>query len=348
MSGPTSPRFANVSGTTHCPFCCNDGWVLVGFSRGYRRDGAVPALRARARDRVPEVRERAVGDGRVLARSADDRDREDLHAPRVEQLEFVRCARTETVVTAPLWSRWIDCVTAPECPASSGARHVAHALTRYMDRDGECFPSLATLAGRTSLAQSTVKLKLNELRRLDLLAWKMGYGKSSNRYQALLPNVERAERRPTDEPEVADSVPLVGRMSPRSGPTVGPELGELGELRPEGPHEAAPSGRDDISPSPETPGGTPVSRELGEPADDREPLTEGEVDGGPLVDPEAFLTEIVNPKTKELPPAPEGALCSDCGKAAKVMIGPSAVCRSCGQRRLAVGETRNGSVDRHA
>jgi hypothetical protein len=247
-------------------------------------------------------------------------------------------------MTQPLRRKWLERVTAKECPASSGARHVAHALALYMDREGVCWPSQATLADRTALAESTVKEKLHELRKLGLLVWKTGYGKSSNRYQALLPNREWAERRPTAKREVADSAPVVRRLSPHSGPTVGYELGELGELRPEGPHDAAPSGRDVKAPSPEVPGSTPVSQPMGEPASEGDAHTEGEVDGEVLVDPEPFITEIAYPKTKDLLPAPEATTYSDCGKKATVMVGRSAVCRPCAQRRITVNGTPGGAA----
>jgi hypothetical protein len=34
MTAASGTRITNGTGTTHCPYCCDEGWVLVGFSRG--------------------------------------------------------------------------------------------------------------------------------------------------------------------------------------------------------------------------------------------------------------------------------------------------------------------------
>jgi hypothetical protein len=79
---------------------------------------------------------------------------------------------------------------------------VITALAERADSEGHCFPSLAHLTGMTGLARSTVAAALQELEAARRILRVRGGGRTSTRYQLLLP-----------ESDAVTMSPRVGRFS---------------------------------------------------------------------------------------------------------------------------------------
>jgi hypothetical protein len=69
------------------------------------------------------------------------------------------------------------------------ARHVAHALSTWMNGHGACYPRRETIAAGTGYSLRTIDRALAELETAGWLAIERGAGRRTNRYLALLPVV---------------------------------------------------------------------------------------------------------------------------------------------------------------
>jgi hypothetical protein len=112
---------------------------------------------------------------------------------------------------------WTHAIRA-DADLSSSAKLVAYALATYMDGDGLCWPSVAKLAGATSLSEKTAKRARDELVASSwLVVVEQGGGRTetgegkSNRYRAAKKGVT--------------VTPLRGPGAPKKGVTVSKEGG---------------------------------------------------------------------------------------------------------------------------
>lgn len=137
-------------------------------------------------------------------------------------------------VRAERYSWWRALRSAPVSPT---ARHVALALSTYMDRDGgECFPAMSTLAKDTARSRRTVARAVSELDESGYLRVTSGGGRlpsgsyAPNHYQACMPVSHAMDDTDdvddTDAREAVEAVASIGAVTPEP-PWVTPEHGAV-------------------------------------------------------------------------------------------------------------------------
>jgi hypothetical protein len=91
--------------------------------------------------------------------------------------------------TVPLVLRWRKAVEI--CPALDlVAVAVAHTIGNYMNADGACWPSQVTVAAGAKVCKKSVRNAVVTLQAAGLLEVRRGFGRSSSRYQAVLPETD--------------------------------------------------------------------------------------------------------------------------------------------------------------
>ena len=97
----------------------------------------------------------------------------------------------------PLRYRWLDFIYSADCVLDSTDRTVATTLFLYMDADGKCWPSAATIAGRLGKNERNVRRSIARLKQAGLVTVPTkravinnGSGFKVNVYQAMNPPVK--------------------------------------------------------------------------------------------------------------------------------------------------------------
>jgi hypothetical protein len=108
-----------------------------------------------------------------------------------------------------------------ESDLDSTARHVARALSDFMDRNGACFPGREKIAKSTGYSVRTVERAIPKLEWKGWLEVERGTGRRSNIYRATLPPEASDSRHKEWELASAsgDSVSRSGDSVSRSGAT---------------------------------------------------------------------------------------------------------------------------------
>ena len=104
-------------------------------------------------------------------------------------------------------------------------RNVAQALALRANEDGECWPSIATLAEDANCKETAARGAIRELTRLGLLEVNLSAGRISNTYRLINPS---PARKVEALPEVANPAPerRVKPLNPSAGRTPTLRLGE--------------------------------------------------------------------------------------------------------------------------
>jgi hypothetical protein len=148
---------------------------------------------------------------------------------------------------ASVRSRWTWAIRDSDLPATT--RLVAWALATFMRADGECWPSVPTIAAAAGSNESTVK---RHLRLLDERGWIErtrggGSGRGSRerttRYVAALP----AQSAPLNGSKGVQRIALRGAEEPSMGGTVHPEVSKEVPKEGSAPHEPGGSAPPNIA-----------------------------------------------------------------------------------------------------
>lgn len=123
--------------------------------------------------------------------------------------KFAPAAYQQHFTTAEFRFRWMDALVEVEDKwFKSSVAHLARALGSYMDRSGECWPAVSTLAHAMRVDQRTVRRALSALVEYGWLIAVMRPGNTSL-YQAVLPEyglelLLRSREKKADLPTAAD------------------------------------------------------------------------------------------------------------------------------------------------